>query len=245
MKLKIAICDDSPEELKKILDQTEAYAQKHTLDVHITSYSHPDALLLASDQMAFDLYLLDIIMPMMSGIEVGRHLREQDQAAQIIYVTSSSDYAVNAFAIGAAHYLIKPFSNAAFEEAMDRSIKNIKQNERIEFSIRGEDGGIRILDVRDIEYIESIDHIQVIHTSHAVYTEQRRSISKLAEELEAIMPEQFIVPYRGFIVNLKEIAALDQKNILMHSGKKIPIPHGSYHRIQEQYMSYRFRKKDT
>jgi DNA-binding LytR/AlgR family response regulator len=245
MKLKIAICDDSPEELQKILDQTKAYAQKHALDVHITSYSHPDALLLASDQTGFDLYLLDIIMPMMSGIEVGKHLRKQNPASQIIYVTSSSEYAVNAFAIGAAHYLIKPFSSAAFDEAMDRAIKNIKQNERIEFSIRGEDGGIRILDVREIEYIESIDHIQVIHTSHAVYTEQRRSISKLAEELDAVIPEQFIVPYRGFIVNLKEISALDQKNILMHSGKRIPIPHGSYHRIQEQYMAYRFRKKDT
>lgn len=77
------------------------------------------------------------------------------------------------------------------------------------------------MDVSDIEYIESIDHIQVIHTSHAVYTEQRRSISKLAEELDAVMPKQFIVPYRGFMVNLKEISALDQKNILMHSGKKM------------------------
>jgi DNA-binding LytR/AlgR family response regulator len=136
MKLKIAICDDSAEELQKIHDHTKEYAQEHTLDVHITSYSHPDALLLASDQNAFDLYILDIIMPMISGIEVGKHLRKQNPESQIIYVTSSSEYAVNAFAIGAAHYLIKPFSKASFAEAMDRAIKNIKRNERIEFSIR-------------------------------------------------------------------------------------------------------------
>ena len=109
---KIAICDDNPEELAKVSRLLHNYINSNAINAEISEFLHPDMLLLASCKAPFDLYFLDIVMPMLSGIDVGRELRQQQKTAQIIFLTTSDEFAVDAFALRATHYLLKPFSRA-------------------------------------------------------------------------------------------------------------------------------------
>ncbi len=78
--IHIAICDDAPQELKNISLRIKKYIASNDLDAEVEEFSHPDALLLASEKTPFDLYLLDIIMPMITGIDVGRELRNRPRS---------------------------------------------------------------------------------------------------------------------------------------------------------------------
>lgn len=68
--LHIAICDDTPEELSMIAALTEEYISSHGIDAKTVEFSHPDTLLQATEKTTFDIYLLDIIMPMLTGADL-------------------------------------------------------------------------------------------------------------------------------------------------------------------------------
>lgn len=241
---KIAICDDMPEELAQISQQLRRYISERKLDAEITEFSHPDILLLAAEQTSFDLYLLDVVMPMITGIGVGRELRGRHSTAQIVYLTASDEFAVSAFSVKAAHYLTKPFTAGDFDEAIDRAMENIQRSASKELTVRGEDGELRMVSVREIEYIESRDHAQEIHLKEEAITEQRRSLARLQEDLDALVPGQFIMPYKGLLVNLRAVVSIEQSSMTLRSGVSVPIRRGSCRQLQAQYTAFRFAKKE-
>ena len=59
---------------------------------------------------------------MVNGIEVGKEIRTRNSSACISYLTTSKEFAVDAFSLGALHYVIKPINKSYFNEAMDRAI---------------------------------------------------------------------------------------------------------------------------
>lgn len=242
--LNIAICDDMPEELLITSQHIRRYISEHGLDAEISEFSHPDALLLAGEQTPFDLYLLDVVLPMITGIAVGQELRARHITAQIVYLTTSDEFAVSAFSVKAAHYLTKPFTADAFDEAIDRALENIQRSVPRELTVRCEDGELRSLNINDIEYIECCDHTQDVHLKSGTVTEQRRSLTRLQEELDALAPGQFIAPYKGFLVNLRAVVRIEQTRITLRSGASVPIRLGSCSQLQVQYTSFRFKKKE-
>lgn len=242
--LQIAICDDIPEELARISQHIRRYIKEHHLDAEVAEFSHPDALLLASERIPFDLYLLDVIMPMITGIGVGHELRARHSTAQIVYFTTSDEFALSAFSVKAAHYIIKPFTASDFDEAIDRAMENMRRSAPKELAVRSEDGKLRMINVREIEYIECCDHAQEIHLKIETIIEQRRSLARLQEELDALMLGQFIVPYKGFLVNLSAVVSIESKGVLLRSGARIPIRRGFCRQLQAQYTAFRFSKKE-
>ena len=68
----------------------------------------------------FDLYLLDIIMPNENGIDLGRKIHTIDKGGTIFYLTSSIDFAVDAFSVKASQYLLKPIEQIKLLDALDK-----------------------------------------------------------------------------------------------------------------------------
>ncbi|MDD2413699.1 MAG: LytTR family DNA-binding domain-containing protein [Eubacteriaceae bacterium] len=185
--LQIAVCDDTPEDLSIIMQQTKKYLSVHGLEANVEGFSHPDALLTASEKKLFHLYLLDIVMPMMNGIEVGRMLRKHHNGAQIIYLTTSDEFAVEAFSLQAVHYLIKPFTGKKLDDALQRAIDNLSSPGSKGLVIRTEAGELRTVNVDAIQYIESRCHTQQVHFKNEIIIEKRRSLARLFEELQKVV----------------------------------------------------------
>lgn len=70
--LHIAICDDQPDQLAAIAAYINDYIEKSALDAEVRLFTHPDELLVACETERFHIYILDIVMPMVNGIEAGR-----------------------------------------------------------------------------------------------------------------------------------------------------------------------------
>ena len=93
--LKIAICDDDLPDLQRIYDLIAEYTKDHSeLDISVTAFKSSDALLKQIGSQRYHIYILDVMMDGLDGIEVGAAIRKTDESAAIIYLTVSPDYAL-------------------------------------------------------------------------------------------------------------------------------------------------------
>ena len=75
--VRIAVCDDSAAELRAISSLADEYLSSRGVAGTVRSFDHPDALLCQSESEGFHIYLLDMVMPMLSGLELGRAIRRR------------------------------------------------------------------------------------------------------------------------------------------------------------------------
>ncbi|MFT3985182.1 MAG: response regulator, partial [Lachnospiraceae bacterium] len=134
--MTIAICDDQPRELELIKEYIIEYLGTHTLEAEIKEFSHPDQLLTAIETESFHLYLLDIVMPMVSGLELGQSIRRISREAQIIYITTEPGYALDAYAVNPLHYLVKPVEKQAFFSALELAFSKVDFGKEITVTVK-------------------------------------------------------------------------------------------------------------
>lgn len=132
--MKIALCDDDEKELSNIRSLLDSYQKTHNIPFTYQEYHSSCELALRTSKERFDIYLLDILMPHMTGMQLAREIRTFDHAADIIFLTTSSDFAVESYTVKATNYLMKPVSSNAFFAAMD-DILRVKTQEQGHFLV--------------------------------------------------------------------------------------------------------------
>lgn len=119
--MRIAVCDDD----RAIREELSRLIQKQVAEVDIVEYQSGEELINA--KVNFDIYFLDIEMGKVSGMDIARHIREQEengrQRSMIIFVTGYREYMEAAFDVNAFHYLIKPIDVEKFSEVFSRAWK--------------------------------------------------------------------------------------------------------------------------
>ena len=107
--LRIAICDDQSESLRLIDRAVRSYiASLPDPAADISLYDEPERFLEAlSSSGGWDVVILDVCMPGMNGMDVARRIRSRHDRTAIIFISFSSDYAVEAFSVNAVHYVLK------------------------------------------------------------------------------------------------------------------------------------------
>lgn len=122
--LKIAICDDDTGDRERIAEDLRVYAAAHQEhSIEMTVYSSAFAMLDAFEKAGCpDIALLDICMPGMLGTELARDILRCSENTDILFLTTSSDYAVDAFALHAADYIQKPYTQEKLSASLDRVI---------------------------------------------------------------------------------------------------------------------------
>ena len=242
--LHIAICDDQPAEQQAIRYAAEVFfsrAADCTAEFHDFT-SSMDLLDYLERGGLCDIALLDICMPGIDGLNVARQLKERRNRTEVIFLTADSEFAVDAFALKATHYIVKPFTQAQMDEALNRALKAFQPGEPKKLVLQGESGVLRVVETETILYAENFRHYLAVYTSAGELKETRRTLTVLAEELEQLHPGVFIQPYRGYIVNQNAIRAITKEGILLRSGAKIPIKAGSFRKLRDAYFDWAFRK---
>lgn len=238
--LNINICDDKEEHLQIINAAAESYLQKKQIDAHICLFTNSmDYLDHISRNGGSEIALLDICMPGISGTGIAKEIRQRGDRTEIIFLTTSSEYAVDAFDLKAVHYLVKPFTQIQFEEAMDRAMERFNQKEKV-IAVKSEGGDIYSLKLDQIQYIESFSHAQNVYLEAGEILTLHLSLSGIFDEICKIVPDQFIMPYKGYVVNLKSIMRIESRCIFLRSGVKIPLPRGAFGEVKSKYFDYMF-----
>ena len=116
----IAVCDDQIEELEKLTALLQAWQSDRRSDVRFQTFRSGGQLLDAARAERFTLYLLDVLMPGMTGMDAAREIRSFDAAADIIFLTTSPGFAYESYGVRAAEYLLKPISAKLLYPALDK-----------------------------------------------------------------------------------------------------------------------------
>jgi DNA-binding LytR/AlgR family response regulator len=169
-----------------------------------------------------ELLLLDIEMPGMSGLELTKSLGSKRPV--IIFMTSKKEYAVEAFELNVADYIVKPVTPARFIQAIDRareiiesSKEEIKMSED-EFIFIRDSNIVRRLNTDDIIYAEAMGDYVKLHTSQKFY-----AIHTTLKTVEDRLPSsKFLRVHRSYIAAIAKIDTIRDGVLIIH-GKTVPV----------------------
>ena len=229
--LRVGICDDRQADIDIVRTLAVRFSDshpEHPLDI-CTYASAYDLLDEVERTGGCDVYLLDILMPHMSGIELAHRLRKRKERAQILFLTSSREYGIEAVGVKAAGYLLKPIQEAPFNEAMHACIQELAPDRHPSLPVRTRQGLVRV-QTAELTSIESFNHSCELTLSGGTKLETPARLSDLYERLRE--NACFIFPHRAYIVNMEYIRGISSTGILMTDGRQLPISRKGYPAIK-------------
>lgn len=246
----IALCDDEPEELERTEKMLNHYEKQYSgLDFVIRRFENADELLylIREENYMPDMIFMDIYMPDKKrnshplGIEAARELRNMNYKGRIIFLTTSKEYALDAFDVDALQYLVKPVLEDKLFPVLDSLLKDIKEEQKKYILLRIEGRLVRV-SLNEIVCCEAQGKMQCLYLSDGTKCILRMTMTEIYEQLSQY--QEFVRLGVAFIVNLGYIRSLNAKEICMDNGMKIYLPRGTYKGLREQYFRYYCRERE-
>lgn len=239
--MRIAICDDDAQELTRLSGLLDCYRQETKTGFTFTSYSDGLALLEDVREGKFELLLLDILMPLVNGMQIAAEVRTFDKEITIIFLTSSKEYAVDSYSVGALTYLLKPATADRLYPVLDQFLHSVQKPEEglaVKFK-----NGVANLSFTKIAYVEVLGKTLLFHMADDTV---REIISPLVEYEDALLSRpEFIRVHRAFIVNLRQVQEVRPADILTYAGKTVPVSRRLYPQVREAYVEQLFGTKEV
>lgn len=231
--LQIGICDDETlllDDIKKITQ--DCLARRQTFSI-LTTYTDGRALLYdIQDGRHFDLLLLDIEMPGLSGMELAEQIHSLLPDALMIFVTAHYKYAVDAYALHIFRYIPKNQLKERLVHALKDAVA-LLEIQNTESYIISSQTRLERIPLKEILYIEKEGKNAVFHTLSAEAATSappdnkttrtrhiRKTLTKVFEELHS---EDFYFIERGYIVNLRHVSSISRMDCILTDQTRLPI----------------------
>lgn len=237
LSLRALIADDEPLARALVREYLAAHA-----DIHIVAEAATglEAARCIQDETP-DLVFLDVQMPKLTGLEV---LQMTGLRHGVIFTTAYDAHALEAFDLHAVDYLLKPFSQARFDAALDRArrLRNAEASgvERLVGAqalkrVLVRDGAqMRVLPLEEVDYIQAQADQVAFHHQGSDHLKSQR-ISDLEAQLD---PAVFVRVHRSFVVNISQIQSVERTEsdayaVRLRSGKRIPVSRSGYEKLRD------------
>ena len=241
--IQIGFCDDDLSILSELRVLLDRYRVERNVEIASAAFQSPLELLTEIERGArFDILLLDVMMPGENGIDTAREIRRYDQSMKIIFLTSSAEFAVESYTVGAYFYQLKPIWQESFSRLLDSVIAECAKSGSMSLILRCKSGITRV-ELDKLEYCEIIGRALLFHMANGQVLESAGSLDKLTAELEGY--GNFLRPHRSFLVNMDYIQSISYRGLQMACLMEIPIPHGKFSEIKERYLEHVFSRKQV
>ena len=235
MKIKIALCDDDAKALPVIAGAAESAFQEKGIYTDIQRFNSGKALLQAMEQTRFHIVLLDIEMPGMDGIAVGKRLRELGDGTHIVYVSEAESRVFESFLVQPLGFVRKSNFLNDIAAVVELYVKTCSQDERgdyLEFQTRSV---LLTLKSRQIRYIEGSRNYQLLYLEgQKEPTEVKMTMDKLEE---ATRTHSFIRIHKGYLVNYRCIQRISASAVTLLDGTQLPIGRSKAAEVKSKYLS--------
>ena len=225
--LKIALCDDDPNHLHHIISLFRHYlASRPNFDGQIAAFSSGTALLeQVRVQNGFDLYLLDVLMPGLNGIQTGHKLRELDCNGEIIYLSTSKDYAADSYDVHAFFYLLKPVSEEKLFLVLDAAAEKLdRQQDAI--LVDTKQGFQRLLLAR-IRYVERAGRALRYYCTDGI-VESKGIRSTFRDATAPLLADpRFCLCGASFVLNFQHVVGVNGQCALLDDDTTVTLPRTS------------------
>jgi DNA-binding LytR/AlgR family response regulator len=206
-----------------VIDIASDYAEERKdRELSFDVYSSPAEILDAVRGGAvYDIFVLDIIMPEMNGIQLGTALRDICADVKIIYLTSSRDYALDSFRVHPVDYIIKPVEKATFYKAMDDAIASISVKRDKNKIIKTKDGSSRVM-FDSILYAELSRRTLRYRLVGGKTLESTTLRTTFAEATADLMSDaRFAACGASTIVNLHRVTDVEAECAVLEGGERL------------------------
>lgn len=238
--MNLMLCDDQKSELENMRQTVSEYALAHSeLSLAVKCFSNPfDMLDEIYKNGTPDIALLDICMPGILGTEVAREIiGKSGDNTDIIFLTTSSDFAVEAFALRAGDYLTKPYTAQRLINTLGRVIE--KRRNRLYIPVLcGKE--IYRIDLYNVLYAESKNHSAEIHLKSGKCLKTNTTLKELKNNF--CKANCFATVGASYIVNLRCVESLLDAILEMSNGDHIPVPRRLRAELKKQYFDFYTRE---
>lgn len=237
--IHIAICDDSKQERQILAALFKRYQELHATPLQIHIFQNGFSLLDAIDQgKRFDITILDILMPRENGIEIARNIRASGTDTEIIFLTSSPEYAVDSYEVKAQNYLLKPVTEEKFFASIDSILAELDEKDTASFIIYTTEKQYSRIRVSSLVYGEVTHRTITLHLADQTMISAVMTFTEFQDILKAY--PDFIYPHRSYAVNMNYIQYVTKSDIILTDGQKIPLSRNNYTKISEQFLNFAY-----
>ena len=235
MKIKIALCDDDVKALPVIAGAAESAFTEKGIRTEILRFTTGKALLQAMEQARFQIILLDIEMPGMDGIAVGKKIREKGDGTQIVYVSEAESRVFESFLVQPLGFVRKSNFLNDIAAVVELYVKTCAQDEKGDYIELHTRSGILALKSRQIRYIEGSRNYQLLYLEGK---QEPAEVKMTMEKLEAVTrPYNFIRTHKGYLVNYRCIQRISATAATLQDGTQLPIGRSKAAEVKSKYLS--------
>ncbi len=228
--MRIILCEDSSQDLLSLAKHVEQILDQTTdLPYTITPYQSSHQLMFdLEDKAKADLYILDIDMPGINGIDLADQIHKLYPYAMVFFYTSHMEFATVGYRVDAKRFLLKGDDLSFMKEALafacqqyDALIKNCIQISYYHSTIN--------VPVSDIIYVQKDKRLLAVHTIRETMFDSRG----VKELYDAIHNASFIMLDRRSFVNLSYVQRIDADRLVLFNGDKLPFSENRIAEIRE------------
>lgn len=226
------IVEDEPEEAARLSAFVRRYGESHDITFKITWIK--SAMEMLADKGHYDLVLLDIDLPGITGMEAAQLMRVYDESTPIIFVTNLAKYAVKGYEVGATGFIVKPVTWGNLSMNLDRALRTIRQNSGRSVMVPTEDG-MRVVAFSSIVYVEVTGHRLTYHLEDGEMLETRGSLGQLEEELAGA---PIVRVAKSCVVNMDKITLVRAQDLQMVTGECVHVSRTRKREVMDAVTDY-------
>lgn len=229
--IRIAICDDEESAIALHDRIVKASLRSCGIGYEITHYTRSTNLLydITDDGFFYDLVLLDIEMPGINGMKLSEKIKSCLPNIKIIFVTSHTEYALDAFELSIFRYVPKNNLEIKLTAAVTDAAKLIELEAGQEYIIQTTNRMEKI-PYKDIFYIQR-DGKNASIVSSTGTSKVRKSLQQVFDELNT---SEFIFIDRGYIVNIIQIMKISNGMVVLKNGEQLPVSRAHLQEVKQQ-----------
>lgn len=228
--IRIAVCEDSI----PVQAQIEDHISEMLTDCPVEVFSSGEGLLsfLSREKRRFSLYLMDISLPGISGIETAAAIRERDPYALIIYITDYKEYVYEVFETLPYRFITKPIDKDIFHKAISDAVNYITdRGELFHFHV---DRVQYQIPFQEIIYFESNLRRVTLHTGKEAFS----FYGRLRDLSEHLNPMLFVRTHASYLVNMEYIRSIRDAEVLLSTGEHIPVSRKYRPSVRDKHLEY-------
>lgn len=213
--LKIAVVDDEAAMAEELTSYLERFERENGEQFKVTAFR--DGLDFLSAGPDWDIVLMDIEMPHLSGMEAAKRLRDLGSKSILIFITNMAQYAIKGYEVEASDFVVKPVSYYPFSFKLQKAVAAASRQQRARLML-GTKSGARQLNIADIYYLEIDRHRLFYHTEEGTI----ETWDSLTHARELLEPHGFALCNACYLVNLDHVTQI-QDDVAWVGGDQLKI----------------------
>lgn len=232
--ITIAICDDDTHSLSCIHELVEQALPEGLPHVIIDACGPQELHDLVCAGTQVDVLFCDVIMQegQPTGIQMVSQLFPPESGTQVIYVSGYLQQALEVYVTKHVYFLLKPIDPERLSDALNRALAQLSRTRPVMLRIKVGHKE-QLINASSILYLESRLHKVIVHC----LAREVETYAKL-DALQTQLPNTFSRCHRSFVVNLAAVSSLDENEVTLHDGTRLPVSRRRAHELQHDLLMY-------